>query len=169
MKIIGIDTGATGAICEIDVNEKVAKWSPLLYREDGMLDTRSLKKLFDFGGAHYIYIEQVKGVQIFGASNNFAFGGYFARAHQMIEDYPHELVVPKKWQKPIHGGAIEKITAKEKSKQAFRKLNPNFGPLTKGFEGLIDAYLIAHYAGLKNNVTMPWGVNFIKISLDSCD
>lgn len=164
MKLIGIDPGSEGAIVELDLTEKIAKWMKLPWREDDLLDEFKIREHFDFNEAHYIYIEKVSPNKLFGCSN-FTFGMNFMAVLSMIgQRYPYSLVSPKNWQKRFNSAPKPNETAKQRTKAAFRKMNPNFGIIEKSeHEGLIDAFFIAYYAGLSNNVVMPMEFNFVQV------
>lgn len=167
MKLIGVDPGGKGAIAEIDVNEKIVRWLDLPYREDGVIDDYLVNSLFDLGSAHYIYLERVCAMKVWGVSNCFSFGRYFGLAQQMLSKYPYELVEPKKWQKIFHGRVDSVMTAKDRTKSSFAKMNPNFGPIKSSHAGLVDAFGIAYYAGKSNNVVMPNNYLFINVENES--
>lgn len=164
MKIIGIDTGAKGSLVELDIQEKTARWIKLPYREDGILDHNKIKREFNFGEAHYIYIEKVSPNKLFGQSN-FTFGANFRDVHTMVgQDYPYTLVSSRGWQRRFNGNVEEK-TAKLRTKSSFRKMNPSFGKIiVNQHEGLIDAFFIAYFAGIDNNVIMPRDWNFQEVT-----
>lgn len=166
MILIGIDTGKKGAIAEIDTFEKSVKWMKLPYREDGILDTRSVKSHFDFSCAHRIAIEEVGYIKNANGAATFSFGKNYGMALGMIELYPYELVRPQAWHKRINGAKTEddERDTKQRSKASFLRMNPNFGKIIKEHhEGLIDAFFIAYFCGLRNSVVLPNGFNFIKI------
>lgn len=165
-KLVGIDCGDKGAIVEIDVNEKLCRWMKMPWREDDLLDEYKIKKYFDFNSANYIYIEKVSANKLFGCSN-FSFGFNYGSILSMIgREYPYQLVSPKIWQRRFNcnGNSDQKLSAKLRTMSSFRKMNPNFGKITKSdHEGLIDAFFIGYYGGLVNNVIMPVDFNFEKI------
>jgi len=167
MKLIGVDPGGKGAIAEIDVYERICRWMNLPYRDDGVIDSFYLKSCFDLGSAHYIHLEKVRAMKIWGVVNCFAFGRYFGMTQQLLSDYPYELVEPKKWQAVMHGRSDAALTAKERTKSAFVKMNPCFGQIKTSHEGLIDAFGIAYYAGKSNNVVMPNNYQFINVENES--
>lgn len=163
MLLIGIDPGKNGAIAEIDTIEKIVRWMKLPYREDGILDARLVKDYFDFGLAHRVAIEEVGYIKNANGTATFNFGKNFGMALAMLEYYPYELVRPQSWHKRINGSKIpdEKADTKARSKASFLRMNPDFGKIVKEHhEGMIDAFFIAYYSGLRNSVVMPNGFSF---------
>jgi hypothetical protein len=130
MKLVGIDPGKTGAIAEIDLEEKVCTWMNLPYREDTVLDVYTLKREFNLNNAHYIYVEKVHAMKIWGVSNNFSFGYYYGQVRGFLEPWPYELVAPQSWQKKINC-CPRSGTAKDMSAASFRRMNPDFGKIEK--------------------------------------
>jgi hypothetical protein len=165
MKLCGIDPGKSGAIVELDLREKTCRWMVLPWREDALLDEYRIKLHFDFSEAHYIYIEKVTPNKLFGCSN-FTFGmNYMAVLSMIGQAYPYQLVSPKAWQRKFNGNTDNEKAAKLRTASSFRKMNPSFGGLVRSkHEGLIDAFFIAYYAGIVNNVVMPVDFNFIELS-----
>jgi len=162
VKLIGIDPGKTGVIAEIDVEEKLCRWMPLPFREDTVLDTYAIKTLFNLNESHYIYVEKVHGMKIWGVANNFTFGYYYGQVRCFLEPWPYELIGPKGWQKRING-CPRAGKAKEMSAASFRRMNPTHGPITKKDEGMVDAFFIAYFAGLTNNIVMPKDFTFLRV------
>lgn len=163
MKLIGIDPGSKGCIVELCVQDKICRWMKLPYREDNVLDSRLIESKFDFCLAHYIYVEKLTPNPVFGLSN-FTFGEMFASCKDLVKYYPYELVSPATWQRMLKYSKTDKRPAKEKTKEVFRKMNPNFGKITKAeHEGMIDAFFIAYYGGFSNHVIMPKDFLFIEV------
>lgn len=166
MKLIGIDPGSKGCIAEIDIKNKLVRWMDLPYREDKTLFIYAIKACFNFGEAYYTYLEKVMGQKVWGVNNNFAFGSYYGQVLAMLEMYPYELVTPQAWQRKIHGLKKGKM-GKEMSAAKFRRMNPDFGTIKKCHEGLIDAFLIAYYGGLINNIVMPTNFSFLNVDFET--
>jgi hypothetical protein len=136
---------------------------PIPYREDKIIDTYKVKYAFNFASAHYVGIEEVRGMKIWGSNNNFSFGKYYGMALMMLDSVPYELVLPQKWQSYCHdrqeiGNSTE---AKAKTAAAFRRFNPYFDEKEHKADGLKDAFFVAYYVGAKNHVVMPKDFNFI--------
>lgn len=163
MKLIGIDPGSKGCILELDISAKICRYMTIPYREDGIVDGFKVRYSFNFGTAHYIAVEQVQSNPIFGHKNNFAFGGYYKAILQLIEAYPYELFTPQKWQSYAHNkqNKSDFKDAKERTAAAFRRFNPNFDETQHKADGLKDAFFIAYYCGVKNNIVMPKDFSFI--------
>jgi hypothetical protein len=138
---------------------------PIPYREDKIIDMYRVRKAFDFASAHYVAIEEVRGMTLWGTNNNFAFGKYYGMALMMIESVPYELVLPQQWQKYAHNRKEVDDTkeAKARTAAAFRRFNPSFDETSHKADGLKDAFFIAHYVGAKNHVVMPKDFVFIRV------
>ena len=164
MKIIGIDSGEFGCIAELDIEEKLCRFMPIPYREDGLMNYFKIRFNFNLNSAHYIAIEKVNPNPVFG-SRQHTYGKNFGLALGLLEPYPFDEFSPQKWQKSIHGvkSKADERTAKERTAAAFARMNPDFSVKTitkKQAEGLKDAFFIAYYCGLKNNVVMPNSFRF---------
>ena len=90
---------------------------------------------------------------------------------QLLEPYPYDSFTPQRWQGRMHGTKSkgDKRTAKDRSAAVFRRMNPHFKMKLNNKEvgeGMRDAFLIAYYTGLKNNVVMPTDFEFIRLSVD---
>jgi len=166
MKLIGIDPGRTGAIAEIDLEFKLVRWMALPFREDNILNADILKSCFRFSEAYYTYIEKVHGMSVWGTKNNFNFGGYFYQLLLFLQKYPHELVSPQAWQRKVNGKS-KGVVGKEHSKASFIRMNPGFGTIKNKHNGVIDAFFIAYYGGLTNNIVMPKDFSFIEVDYES--
>jgi hypothetical protein len=167
MNIIGIDSGEFGCIVELDIPEVTCRFMPLPYREDGLLDYYKIRYNIYFAAANYIAIEKVNPNPLFG-SRQHTYGKNYGIALGLLEPYPHETFTPQQWQKSIHGikGKTDDRTAKERTAANFKRMNPDFKDrrvTKKEAEGLKDAFFIAYYCGLKNNVVMPNSFHFVKI------
>ena len=168
MKIIGIDTGSKGAIAEIDTKEKIVRWMKLPYREDGILSSSGIFEQFDFGEADKIGVEEVGYIKNARGSATFTFGKNFGMAMALLERYSYEIVRPQAWHKRINGSKIpdETRTTKDRSKASFQRMNPDFGRIVKSHhEGMIDAFFIAYFCGLRGGVVMPNGFTFYEIEV----
>lgn len=165
MKLIGVDPGKHGAIVELDVREKLCRWMRLPWREDDLLDEYTIKNNFDFSEANYIYIEKVTPNKLFGCSN-FTFGFNYSAVLSMVgQAFPYSLVSPKAWQRKFNGNTDNEKAAKLRTASSFRKMNPSFEAIVRSkHEGLIDAFFIAYYGGVVNNVVMPVDFRFIDLS-----
>lgn len=163
MKLIGIDPGKKGSIVEIDTEEKTARYMALPYWENKLLDYSELNLHFNLSSADYIYCEEVGPMKIWGITNNWAFAFNYSAVLHWLQGHPFQLVRPKRWQADAHKGIGKDFgTAKEKSALAFSRLCPSFGKIAKGDDGIIDAFFIAKYAGIDNNVRIPHDLLFIE-------
>lgn len=164
-KLIGIDPGKKGSIVELDTIEKQCKWMNLPWREDNLLDEYKIRQNFNLAEAHYIYIEKVSPNKLFGCSN-FTFGMNFMAVLTMVgQKYPYQTVTPRAWQRRFNGNVHTAEIAKVRTASTFRKMNPSFGPIIRTkHEGLVDAFFIAYYGGIANNLVMPVDFIFIEQS-----
>jgi len=166
IKIIGIDPGKKGSLVEIDTVEKCVRWMKLPYREDGVLDSITVKSAFSFGNAHRIAIEEVGYIKGANGAATFSFGKNYGMVLSMLEYYPYELIRPQAWHKRINGSKAPDETrdTKKRSQASFMRMNPDFGKIVKEHhEGMIDAFFIAYFCGLLNNLAMPNGFSFQQI------
>lgn len=164
MIIIGIDSGEYGCIAELDIEEKLCRFMPIPYREDGLMNYYKIRFNFNLNCAHYIAIEQVNPNPLF-ASRNHNYGKNYGMALGLLEPYPFDTFLPQKWQKAMHGikTKADERTAKERTAAVFARMNPDFKDRSitkKEAEGLKDAFFIAYYCGLKHNVVMPNSFRF---------
>lgn len=166
MIIIGIDTGAKGAIAEIDVDNRYVRWMKLPYRDDGILNSLHIRENFSLSSADKIAIEEVSFIRGAKGSATFGLGKNYGMILSLIECYPYELIRPQKWHKLINGkkDKEDERTTKERSKASFVRLNPTFGKIIKEHhEGLIDAFFIGYSCGLLSGLVMPNGFNFERL------
>jgi hypothetical protein len=164
-KLIGIDTGKEGCIAELNLDTKVCRWSPMIWRDDDVLNITLMRHLFDFDNAIYIGFEKVAGNPLH--KNVFQWGANYGQCLALIEPYPYDSFSPQSWQRRLHG--IKSTSdAKIRTAFAFMRINPKFNVklAAKVKSGLFDAFCIAYYAGLKNNIVMPTGFEFERVSVD---
>lgn len=146
MRVIGIDSGSTGAICELDVYEKTVKYLKIPYREDMVINGYEIEKAFEgFTQAHKVVIEKVQGRAGWGSTQCFNFGKNYGMILGLLHHIPITLVQPQTWQKRIHKG-IHGATAKDRTAAVFASLNPSFGKIRKCDNGIVDAFFIARWA-----------------------
>ncbi len=146
MKVVGIDPGALGCICELDVYEKTARYLNIPYRKDGIVDGFEIEQAFEgFDHVHKLVIEKNLGRSGWGATQCFNMGRNYGMLLGLLHHVPITLVQPQTWQKRIHHG-VHGATAKDRSNSVFASLNPNFGKIAKRDSGLIDAFFIARWA-----------------------
>lgn len=168
MKLIGVDPGRTGCIAEIDLEYKIVRWMTIPFKENGIINQDIIKSCFRFSEAYYTYLEKVHGMAVWGVKNNFSFGGYYDQWRMFLDKYAYEIVPPQTWQRKVNGNS-KGVKGKEHSKASFIRMNPGFGTIKKKHEGLIDAFFIAYYGGLTNNIVMPKDFAFIQVDYeDSC-
>jgi len=148
--IIGIDPGITGGIAIIKNTDVILHKIPTIERSAKKeVDVISLYEILASCQAT-IYIERVWSMPKQGVSSMFSFGKTFGMilATAVLTENRIILVMPKTWQKAIHGKA--KGDAKERTLKAIKKLYPNVSLLatprsSKPHGGLVDALAIAHY------------------------
>lgn len=151
MRVLGIDPGRTGAICALGTDTRKAIVMDIPFRPDGIVDYRRIKAAFgDFAKYDRICLEKVAATEEFGVASCFGLGRTYGMLLMLLSPYPHTLVLPRVWQAAAHVGTNGKNGPKERSLEAFTKLNPNHGMVPRGNQrkirhDLIDAFLIAHY------------------------
>lgn len=161
---LGIDPGKHGGVAAVWDGGGVAKVTPLLPNARGRdeFDVAAcvtlLQSLALLGTVQLVTIERlhampavVNGRPIGGASANFARGesrGWVWACAALR--YPHQLVLPKRWQEPMLAGTSGSADTKARSIEAARRLFPlvNLLPTArsrKPADGLTDALLLAEY------------------------
>ena len=155
---IGVDPGASGAICVLDPSEP-----PLFVSLDPKKHTASeiIEALEDEVDMGYTLaaLEEVHSLHGMSAKSNFAFGGMFWRARTILEAcyIPYELVQPKAWQKAVGApsrkfldeGMDLKVAIADMA-QALYPTAQLHGPRGGLLDGRSDALMIAHYLKLKH-------------------
>jgi hypothetical protein len=151
-KIIGVDSGKSGCICELDFTEMRCRWLKMPWTTYDEIDVHKILKSFDLKNS-VVYLEEVKGDPKFGCKN-FAFGANFGQILIILRSVSKRLekVHPKGWQ-----GYFYKQTkgdkAKELSLRMFLKMNPTTFMadeyVAARHEGLMDAFLVAMYGAIR--------------------
>jgi hypothetical protein len=149
MKIIGVDSGAKGAICEIDTETHEVRWCNMPYTEERYVDIKKVMSFdfdFEFGD---VWLERVNGgskTKKFDPVSSFVFGQNFGMIFGGLMAVSEVNLVPAKtWQAHFYKLDYER-NAKSQSLELFFKINPNFGKYVKcRHEGLVDAFLVALY------------------------
>lgn len=162
---IGIDPGATGAICAVVPELSIVEFLPTTMKAKDLLG--SLAALNSAYPVRMIMIEDVHSMANMAAKANFSFGRNVERVNLIAEltGFSIDLVQPKAWQK-IAGvkplvkkkGALP-IKAAVKSKYlknavatVAKRLYPDaeiHGPKGGLLDGRSDALMICHYNYLK--------------------
>ncbi len=144
---MGIDPGLRGAVAVLGGSDKTCEFWLLNDITECRIPFENIVKGY---GVEFAYIEKAQAFPGQGVVGMFNYGLGFGRIIGWVEalSVPYELVPPTKWQKVMHAGCTGK-TAKEKSKNAARRLFPKENFVPKGsvklHDGLIDALLIAEY------------------------
>ena len=149
---IGIDPGASGAICAlVPVTNDIAFMQP-------PYDRNTYARILaceDVCNVRIIMIEHVSSIPGASAGSNFKFGYNTGQVNTIAEitGIGTDLVRPKAWQKKIgvtkKGPAIKKEVA-----SIAHRLYPDaelYGPRGGLLDGRSDALMIAHFAFLKYN------------------
>ena len=147
---IGIDPGASGAICAlVPATKGIAFLQP-------PYDKNTYDKIMATQSAHnirIIMIEQVSPIRGASAGSNFKFGYNTGQINAIAEitGIGVDLVRPKAWHKKI--GMIKKQPHIKKEVAAIaHRLYPDaelYGPRGGLLDGRSDALMIAHFAFLK--------------------
>jgi hypothetical protein len=154
MHFIGIDPGASGAICVLDSSNR----HPLFIDFSKDLLAYEIMNLirWEIGNRPKVHVclEEVHSLHGMSAKSNFAFGGAFWRARTLMEAMmlPFELVQPKAWQQAVGVPAKKDRNPEEKLKvivaRRAAELYPHaslWGPRGGLKDGRADALMIAHY------------------------
>lgn len=145
LAILGIDPGATGAVCLIDRNgapliELLAEITPGWLRG---LEYQPMDML--------AVIEKVGARPGQGVTSMFTFGQGYGRILGWLEalEIPHVRVTPQIWQRDVHRGcpaADSKARSLEAARRLFPAVNLKATPRSKTpHKGIIDALLIAEH------------------------
>jgi len=161
---IGVDPGASGAMCIIVVPEKGEEEIHFLDHKSNEIIER-YKWLFDAGEELNIkkaMLEKVHSLMGMSAKSNFTFGGQFFMCVTLLtlQRFGWDYVQPKTWQKTV--GIPEKKKGIKRSSAQLKKLvaerclqiYPNakiYGPKGGLLDGRSDALMIAHYCRLIYN------------------
>jgi len=164
MVVIGVDPGASGALCSLDSCTKEIKFH----------STPQSKNLFDSIGAilnwlstqhipTIVAIEDVHSMGGMSAKSNFQFGRNLGLIEALIHSWSNqvEYVQPKVWQKAcgisfiyperlkaIKRGKIRKMTTAARALELYPGADI-YGPKGGLKDGRSDALMIAHYLTLK--------------------
>lgn len=159
-RIIGIDCGANGAIVQLDLKEQTAHYLKIPYRDDGLIDYRIIEESLMLHNA-FFFVEKLHGRGGWSSSVTFKLGENYGKMLQCLSAYGFTLVEPQQWQKTAHDGTVMAKKPKDRTKEAFVRLQPHAGIK---HDGVIDAFFIARYGLLKLKHREPVRWNFIDAS-----
>jgi hypothetical protein len=157
MRYIGIDPGASGAVCILDpsINQTVfIDLNPKKVPAVSVLGT--LQDWHAHVGCR-IAVEDVHSMANMSARSNFVFGGMLWRILTILEcvPAPYEMVTPKVWQKAVGAPSRKEAGGPKELKQAVadmaQELYPSaelYGPKGGLKDGRSDSLMIAHYLRL---------------------
>jgi len=160
LRVLGIDPGISGYFVELDTAEKAARYSPMLIRPDGNLDSNAISDKFSFGSYDMIVIEDVSVNPLWGKKSIFNFAYNVGQLQLIVSQFPHIAVRSNAWKKALGLMVTKGKDPKGPSAELFIRLNPFHG-FKKPNHNLIDAYMLAHYALINSGITMG-GWNFIQ-------
>jgi len=159
--IFGIDPGQKGGIVAMDEGslEVIEKWtmdywtSAVKYALDAAMGGRGYGK-----GPVTMILESAQPMPKQGVVSVFTYGKGYGRLIGWLEaeGLPYQEVKPAVWVKDICQGIPGGLEKKERNREAFRRLYPQFyaevcGRTGKPHSGLMDACLIARW-GCKHAV-----------------
>lgn len=138
--VIGIDPGASGAICAIYPNGRSCDFVKLSETEADIANQLFMYSEYNELDDGFAYIERVHSSPQMGVTSAFSFGkSYgFLRGLLIALKIPFEEVTPQKWQKAM--GCMtkgDKNVSKARAQQLF--------PQVKVTHAIADALLIAEY------------------------
>lgn len=163
MRFLGVDPGAKGAICLLDVSSGDVQFFPTPVRE-GMPSFRSVyAKLWPIDNINWVSaaVEDVHSLYGMSAKSNFAFGYNLGLVHALLQACGIDWieVQPKEWQR-VCSLPTQKFLGDYPLKQAVADvanlLYPDaelYGPKGGLLDGRADALLIAHYLRLQHEET----------------
>ena len=153
---IGIDPGATGAICLLEpVEQKIA------FCETTLLFPKLVEWLLrakNEGNLRFATVEDVHSIPGAASKSSFNFGRNLEKLHNALAmaGIPTDLVRPKVWQKTIGlRPKIPKDKIKKEVAAIATRLYPSaslYGPRGGLLDGRSDALMIAHYCYLTHKI-----------------
>lgn len=159
MRVIGIDPGKTGHICEIDSISGIVRNMPLPFRADDVVDYNAIARNFDLANADLRILEKVSAQPKWSACSAMTFGKIVGQIEMILSRHSFVEIASRTWQKSMHVGLTDSMKPKEKSAAAFYRLNANFkAGKKKPSHDYIDAFLIAAH-GIKTlggNIQREW-------------
>jgi len=143
--IIGIDPGASGHICMVDVSGRIVD----VIRLNKCTDKDAWDELSEFIGSAdevVVYIEDVHSMPSQGVASTFKFGRGFGFLAGLIvaSGVPYHYVRPQAWQKAL---GIKAKSGKEGNRAMAQQLWPDikWAKTDSAEMGFYDAALIAEY------------------------
>lgn len=155
--IVGIDPGLKGAIVVMNVTKHVVPngaVTELMVMPNNLIKLVDMLEVYNRDGnkIRMVYIEKAQAMPKQGVSSMFKYGMGYGELLGILYALrlPHGLVHPRVWCKTMHAGLSAKASAKERSKEAVKRLFPDVNTLatsrsTKPHEGIIDALLITEF------------------------
>jgi hypothetical protein len=167
MHFVGIDPGKLGYISVLDTDNHTVYLSRIFFDKNNTLDQKKMVNVLDQFPVCLVFLEQIKGRGGWGATQTFNMGFLYGQVYSIVSRYPHRLIAPQTWQKVIHSSIKPTITAKERSRAAYRQLFPNGGlPENKRSivdNNLLDAFLISVYGAYTFGKVGYVKINEVKI------
>lgn len=160
--VVGIDPGLKGYAVMLHAMSPAARVHRLSFDKAGTLDFSKLAQIND--SRIIVFMEKVQGRGGWSAGSNFSLGRTFGQLEQAIQarGWPMHMVTPQTWQKRLCGGVDAKLSAKERTAVAYKRLFPH-EPLPRNKVGRVDdnaldAWMIAVYGVLVagGGVLLPW-------------
>lgn len=147
MKVLAIDPGKEGYICECDTATKQARVMPLPFRADEILCKKTFQKHFDLSKQSIIILEKISSNPKWAPASALKFGKHVGQLELLLADWPFRAIAPRHWQKDIHLGFSDNMPPKKKSLAAFIRINPNYKLTKKKInDNMVDSFLICDYA-----------------------
>jgi len=158
---VGIDPGASGAICLLDTRRKIHYFQPTPNLKCSALSLYQwLLTQHALDPIHLIAVEDVHSLYGMSAKSNFQFGFNLGQVRTVADmtEIGVELVQPKVWQK-VCGITFKKGMSSPQKKrhiaatalQLYPKAELN-GPKGGLLDGRADALMIAHYLSIKYGI-----------------
>jgi hypothetical protein len=156
---LGIDPGAKGSLCFLDMDSKKMAFLPTPCLEVSAMSLR--KKILATHKCHNIIwagIEDVHAIHGTAAGSNFKFGYNVGQIHTVIQivGIGYDLITPRIWQRAIKAPTRKRAGGATKLKKAIAAIAlrlypdaPLLGPRGGLLDGRADALMIAHYLSLK--------------------
>jgi hypothetical protein len=160
MRFLGVDPGAKGAICLLDVSSGDVQFLPTPVRK-GMPSFNSVfASLWPVENINFVpaAVEDVHSLYGMSAKSNFAFGYNLGLVHALLRacGISYIEVAPKVWQKACSLPSRKELgdyPLKQAVADVAHLLYPEadiYGPKGGLMDGRADALLIAHYLWLQH-------------------
>lgn len=160
-RFVGIDPGASGAICLLDTQRRIVAFQPTPNLKCSALSLLNwLKEQHMLDPIHLIAVEDVHSLFGMSAKSNFQFGFNLGQVRTIADmtEIGVELIQPKAWQKACGITFKKGMSSPDRKRhvaatalQLYPKAKLN-GPKGGLLDGRADALMIAHFLSIKYGI-----------------